>query len=80
MEMVHRFYDEYYFRPKQVYRIVRKAIFNNVDRKRLYKEAKSFLKLRSARNKYVQDSRKNPQPPAEPVKQVQEEAVEVGSE
>jgi len=81
MEMVHRFYDEYYFRPKQVYRIVRKAIFNNVERKRLYKEAKSFLKLRAARNKYVEESRKNPQPlllPAE--SQTQEEVVEVGSE
>ncbi len=27
MEMVHKFYDEYYFRPKAVFRIVRKAIF-----------------------------------------------------
>jgi hypothetical protein len=46
----------------------------------LYKEAKSFLKLRSARNKYVQEARKTPQSPAEPVKTMQEEAVEVGSE
>src|SRR5438270_9733316 len=80
MEMVHRFYDEYYFSPKQVYRIVRKAIFNNGERKRLYKEAKSFLKLRAARNKYVEETRKNPQPVlllAE--SQMQEEVVEVGS-
>jgi hopanoid biosynthesis associated radical SAM protein HpnJ len=53
MEAVHRFYDEYYFRPKAVYRILRKAVFDSNDRKRLYKEAKSFLKLRSARNKMV---------------------------
>ena len=58
MEMVHRFYDEYYFRPKAVYRIVRKAIFNGEERKRLYKEAKSFLKLRAARNRYVKETRK----------------------
>ena len=81
MEMVHRFYDEYYFRPKQVYRIVRKAIFNNGERKRLYKEAKSFLKLRAARNKYVEETRKNPQPVLLPAEsQTQEEVVEVGSE
>src|SRR5271163_1698686 len=53
MSAVHRFYDEYYFRPKAVYRILRKAMFNNVERKRLYKEAKTFLKLRVARNKLV---------------------------
>jgi hypothetical protein len=53
MSAVHRFYDEYYFRPKAVYRILRKAVFDSHDRKRLYKEAKSFLKLRSARNKLV---------------------------
>src|SRR6478672_8902605 len=51
MEMVHKFYDEYYFRPKAVFRIVRKAVFNGEERQRLYKEAKSFMKLRSARNK-----------------------------
>ena len=53
MAAVHRFYDEYYFRPKAVYRILRKAVFDSNDRKRLYKEAKSFLKLRAARNKMV---------------------------
>jgi hopanoid biosynthesis associated radical SAM protein HpnJ len=67
MSAVHRFYDEYYFRPKAVYRILRKAVFDSNDRKRLYKEAKSFLKLRSARNKMV---KKNHQEAAaaEPVK------------
>ncbi len=53
MSAVHRFYDEYYFRPKAVFRILRKAAFDSNDRKRLYKEAKAFLKLRSARNKMV---------------------------
>ncbi len=50
---VHRFYDEYYFRPRAVIRILRKAAFDGAERKRLYKEAKTFLKLRSARNKLV---------------------------
>ena len=57
MEMVHRFYDEYYFRPKAIFRIVRKAAFHSVERKRLYKEAKSFLKLRASRNRSVKESR-----------------------
>jgi len=57
MSAVHRFYDEYYFRPKAVFRILRKAAFDSNDRKRLYKEAKTFLKLRSARNKTVKKHR-----------------------
>src|SRR5207248_10207212 len=60
MEAVHRFYDEYYFRPKAVFRIVRKAFFNSVERKRLYKEAKSFMKLRAQRKKYVANRRQEP--------------------
>ena len=68
MEMVHRFYDEYYFRPKAIFRIVSKAVFNSVERKRLYKEAKSFMKLRAARNRAVKETRRNrlamPPPPA----------------
>jgi len=58
MEMVHRFYDEYYFRPKAAWRIVRKAAFNSEDRKRLYIEAKQFLTLRAARNRAVKEARK----------------------
>jgi hopanoid biosynthesis associated radical SAM protein HpnJ len=62
---VHRFYDEYYFRPKAVFRILKKAMFDSNDRKRLYKEAKTFLKLRAARNKMVkkhQQSAAQPEP------------------
>jgi radical SAM superfamily enzyme YgiQ (UPF0313 family) len=71
MEMVHKFYDEYYFRFKAVYRIVRKSIFDSVERKRLYKEAKDFLKLRSMRNKAVKEARaqqakSNINPPSAP--------------
>jgi hopanoid biosynthesis associated radical SAM protein HpnJ len=65
MEMVHKFYDEYYFRPKAVFRIVRKAAFDSGERKRLYKEAKAFMKLRAARNKAVKEMRE--QQGAEPV-------------
>jgi radical SAM superfamily enzyme YgiQ (UPF0313 family) len=57
MESVHRFYDEYYFRPKAIYRILKKAAFNSGERKRLYKDARSFLKLRASRNKWVKEKR-----------------------
>ena len=57
LSSVHRFYDEYYFRPKAVFRILRKAAFDSNDRKRLYKEAKAFLKTRSQRNKWVKAKR-----------------------
>ncbi len=57
MEWVERFYDEYYFRPKAAWRIMRKAIFNGRERKRLYKEAREFLQLRSKRRRYVKEKR-----------------------
>jgi len=55
MAAVNRFYDEYYFRPRAIFRILKKAAFNGQERKRLYREAKAFLKLRAARNKMVKD-------------------------
>jgi len=57
LSAVHRFYDEYYFRPKAVFRILRKAAFDSNDRKRLYKEAKTFLKVRAMRHQWVKDKR-----------------------
>ena len=57
LESVHSFYDEYYFRPKAVFRILKSAAFKSEERKRLYKEAKSFLTLRAARKKYVKEKR-----------------------
>ena len=55
MEWVERFYGEYYFRPKAAWRIVRKAIFDNAERKRLYKEAREYMTLRAKRKKYITD-------------------------
>jgi hopanoid biosynthesis associated radical SAM protein HpnJ len=69
LDSVHRFYDEYYFRPKAAFRILRKAAFDSADRKRLYKEAKAFLKVRAMRHKWVKDKRHNDTvAAAEPVK------------
>ena len=67
---VHRFYDEYYFRPKAVFRILKKAVFHGGERKRLYKEAKTFLKVRSMRNKLVKQKAKVTAQAPEPVEPV----------
>ncbi len=56
MEMVHKFYDEYFFRPKAALRVVWRAIINH-DIPRLYTEARSFMELRAQRNKAVRDAR-----------------------
>jgi len=61
MEWVERFYDEYYFRPRVAWRIVRKAIFNGADRRRLYKEAREYLSLRAKRQRFVADQRRDDQ-------------------
>ncbi len=77
MEAVHRFYDEYYFRPKAIYRILKKAVFNREERKRLYKEAKAFLRLRAERNRYVRQQRQQIiKPPASPPGQAAGETAE----
>ena len=55
MAAVNRFYDEYYFRPRAIFRIVSKAAFDGQERRRLYKEAKAFWKLRAARNRMVKE-------------------------
>ena len=63
VEWVERFYGEYYFRPKAAWRVMRKAVFDTDERKRLYKEAREYLALRSKRKKFVADHRKH-SPPA----------------
>jgi radical SAM superfamily enzyme YgiQ (UPF0313 family) len=53
LEWVHRFYDEYYFRPRVVVRIVKDAVFKSSERKRLYKEAREYLATRARRRQIV---------------------------
>jgi hopanoid biosynthesis associated radical SAM protein HpnJ len=50
---VEHFYDRYYFRPRIIFRIVRRAFFNSHERRRLYKEAREFLQLRAKRKEFV---------------------------
>jgi radical SAM superfamily enzyme YgiQ (UPF0313 family) len=53
MDGVNRFYDDYYFRPKVVWRIVKDALWDGHERKRLYHEATEFLRLRAERLKWA---------------------------
>jgi hopanoid biosynthesis associated radical SAM protein HpnJ len=53
---VNRLYDSYYFRPRVAWRIVRKALWDAHERKRLYQEAVEYLRLRSERWRYARKS------------------------
>jgi hopanoid biosynthesis associated radical SAM protein HpnJ len=57
MDWVERFYSEYYFRPRVIWRMVRKVIFNSHDRKRLAKEAREYMALRARRKKFISEQR-----------------------
>ncbi len=60
VDWVERFYGEYYFRPRVAWRVVRRAIFDSSERRRLYKEAREYLALRSKRKQFVKSSRLTP--------------------
>jgi radical SAM superfamily enzyme YgiQ (UPF0313 family) len=53
VQAVEHFYDRYYFRPRIVFRIVRRAVFDSAERRRLYKEAREYLQLRARRKQFV---------------------------
>ncbi|HEY9609709.1 MAG TPA: hopanoid biosynthesis associated radical SAM protein HpnJ [Allocoleopsis sp.] len=57
MEAVEDFYAKYYFRPRIVARIVKNAIFDAEERRRLYKEAREYLSLRAKRKEFVTSQR-----------------------
>ncbi|HEV2388872.1 MAG TPA: hopanoid biosynthesis associated radical SAM protein HpnJ [Candidatus Acidoferrales bacterium] len=56
MDAVNRFYDSYYFRPRVVWRILRNALWDANDRKRLLHEALSFMRLRAERLRWARKS------------------------
>ena len=66
VDWVERFYGEYFFRPRVVWRIVRKAIFNTDERRRLTKEAREYLALRSKRKRFVADQKAGAKPAPAP--------------
>ena len=53
VEAVEKFYSRYYFRPRIIFRIIRRAILDGTERRRLYKEAKEFFQLRAKRKDFV---------------------------
>jgi hopanoid biosynthesis associated radical SAM protein HpnJ len=59
VDWVERFYGEYYFRPRAAWRIVRKAVFDSSERKRLYKEAREYLALRGKRKRFVKEQKRS---------------------
>jgi hopanoid biosynthesis associated radical SAM protein HpnJ len=58
VEAVEDFYARYYFRPRIVFRIVRRGIFDSRERRRLYKEAREFFELRDRRKGFVKSQAK----------------------
>lgn len=52
VEAVEYFYSRYYFRPRIVFRIVRRAVFDRVERKRLMQEAREYFQLRARRLRF----------------------------
>ncbi len=57
VDWVEKFYGEYYFRPRVMWRVVRKAIFDSKERRRLAKEAREYLALRYKRKRFVAEQR-----------------------
>jgi hopanoid biosynthesis associated radical SAM protein HpnJ len=57
VDWVERFYAEFYFRPKVALRLIGKAMFNNAERKRLYKESREYLSLRSKRKQFIKQEK-----------------------
>jgi hopanoid biosynthesis associated radical SAM protein HpnJ len=64
VDWVERFYGEFYFRPKVALRLVSKALFNGEERRRLYKEAREYLALRSKRKQFVKEQKQQKETPA----------------
>jgi hopanoid biosynthesis associated radical SAM protein HpnJ len=52
VESVEYFYGRYYFRPRIIFRIVHRAIFDRVERRRLFQEAREYFQLRARRLKF----------------------------
>ncbi|MHC1742279.1 MAG: hopanoid biosynthesis associated radical SAM protein HpnJ [Syntrophobacteraceae bacterium] len=57
VEAVEYFYGRYYFRPRIVFRILRRAAFDREERGRLYKEAREYLSLRARRMRFSKTGR-----------------------
>ena len=57
LKAIEDFYARYYFRPRIIFRIIRRALFDATDRRRLYREAKEFLRLRTKRKGFIHSTK-----------------------
>jgi len=57
LDWVERFYGAYYFRPRVIWRLVRKGLFDGAERRRLLKEAREYLQLRAQRKRFVRSQK-----------------------
>jgi hopanoid biosynthesis associated radical SAM protein HpnJ len=57
LKAVEDFYARYYFRPRIIFRIARRALFDGGERRRLYREGKEFLRLRTKRKGFIYSSK-----------------------
>src|SRR5262249_15773974 len=62
VDWVDRFYGHYFFRPRVLSPIVRKAVFNGAERRRLTKEAREYMALRSKRKRFVAEHKSAAKP------------------
>lgn len=52
VEAVEYFYGRYYFRPRIIFRILKRAMLDSGERKRLFQEAREYLELRARRKRF----------------------------
>jgi len=57
LKAVEDLYARYYFRPRIVFRIIHRALFDATDRRRLYREGKEFLGLRAKRKDFIHSTK-----------------------
>ncbi len=59
LSSVEDFYARYYFRPRIIFRIARRALFDAGERRRLYQEGKDFFRLRAKRKRLLHSAKSN---------------------
>jgi radical SAM superfamily enzyme YgiQ (UPF0313 family) len=57
LKAVEDLYARYYFRPRIILRIIRRALFDANDRRRLYGEGREFLRLRAKRKGFIHSTK-----------------------
>ena len=53
MEAVEQFYLEYFLRPRPLWRVVKKTLYDSRERRRLFREAREFIRLHLDRKRFI---------------------------